>query len=323
MINWEKYYGEIKILYGKLKSYEKVSVALHERHPEYKHSASNTRYIGSLVSKFRKFGEILESSPAKVLIFDIETAPLRAYTWSKFQKGVSDQDIISRSFILTWSAKWLFEDEILSDRLTPKELDPVKKFKEGNDKRITKSLWKLLNEADVVIAHNLDKFDERVANTAFFRHDLKLPSSYTKVDTLKEARGRFRLESNRLDYIATRVLGIEGKKQTERGLWIRCMEGEYSALEYMDEYCQQDVRVLEDVYLALRPYMKRHPNLGLFINETNETCHKCGSSDLKKVGVRRTMLNEYDELRCEHCGSLNRRRSANTSIKGNPNLTTR
>ena len=140
----------------------------------------------------REFIEAPQLHNAKILLFDLETAPLQTYMWSKWQKGVNDDAIISDWFILTWSGKWLFDDKIISHRCTAEEA------KEQNDKRIVKELWQAFDEADIIIAHNLNKFDEKKSNTRFLFYQLPPPSPYLTIDTLLHARKRFAITSNRL-----------------------------------------------------------------------------------------------------------------------------
>ena len=252
---------------------------------------------------------------AKILLFDIETAPITAYLWSKWQKSVNDDMIISDWFVICWSAKWLFEDKTISAKLTEKEI------KAGNDKRIIESLWQLLDEADIVIAHNLEKFDRKKANTRFLKHDLKLPSPYQTIDTLIHARKQFAITSNRLDYIASRFFEIEGKMETKRGLWQAAMTGDETAIKEMSEYCDQDVLVLEDVYIYLRPYIQPHPNIGLFAEGDDQHCTHCGHSELSHIGNYNTYVNSYDAYRCNDCGAISRGRKTITPIKSKSNLT--
>ncbi|KKK55411.1 hypothetical protein LCGC14_3074810, partial [marine sediment metagenome] len=69
-----------------------------------------------------EYNNVLEKkTPAKVLVFDVETAPLRSYTWGLWKQNIQTSHIISDWFMLTWSAKWLFGEEVFSDRLTSKE----------------------------------------------------------------------------------------------------------------------------------------------------------------------------------------------------------
>lgn len=248
-------------------------------------------------------------SNAKILLFDLETAPMKAYIWSKWANGVHDDQIITDWFVLTWSAKWLFGDKVYQAKVTKKEA------KAQNDKRIIKSLWNLIDEADIIIAHNLKKFDRKKANTRFLLHGLGLPSPYLIIDTLLHARRQFAITSNRLDYIAHNFLGLEGKMETPKGLWWRAVEGDIEAIQMMADYCDQDVRVLEDVYLYLRPYIQPHPNVGLFNELDEEACTACGGKDLKMIGDYYTNVNIYTAYRCGDCGSISRSRVTTTPIR--------
>lgn len=238
---------------------------------------------------------------AKILLYDLETSHIIARVFSLWQNGINPDDVIRDWCILCFSAKWLFEDEIISFKLTEEEL------KNWDDSRIVKELWKLLDECNFLIAHNALKFDNKKSTAKFLKHDLKLPSSYQTIDTLSQAKKKFSLTSNRLSYIAN-YLGLESKMETSKGLWNRAEDGDYDALLEMDKYCQQDVKVLEEVYLKLRPYMSSHPNLGLFIQDNVHSCPSCGSTDLKwnEKNTYTTTANKYESFRCNSCGSLGR-----------------
>lgn len=255
-------------------------------------------------------------TPAKILIFDIETAPINAYVWGLWNQNVGTNQIKSDWFMLCWSAKWLFEETVFHDRLKSKEAI------NQDDKRIAKSLWQKINEADIVIAHNGDKFDIKKMNTRFILNDIPPPSPYQSIDTLKHARRRLSVSSNRLDYLG-QVLGV-GRKMDTGGfsLWDGSMKGDEESLENMDIYCRRDVELLEEVYLELRPYIKPHPNLGLFIGDNLERCPSCGSDELKPNGYYRTYVNVYDSFQCGNCGSWSRSRKSLTPMKENGNLKT-
>lgn len=242
----------------------------------------------------------------KILVLDIETAPLKSYVWGiwNVNLGHSLGMLESDWFMLTWSAKWFMEDKVYSDRLT------VDEVYEEDDRRICKNLWSLLEEADVVVAHNGLKFDMKRINTRFLKNGITPPMPYQVIDTLIHARRRFNITSNKLNYIG-KFLGL-GEKLDTGGfeLWRRCMEGDATALTEMETYNIQDVRLLEDVYLALLPYIKPHPNVSLFIAEDVHACPSCGSQDLKWEGMYSTYANRYQAFRCGGCGSIGRSRTA-------------
>jgi len=248
---------------------------------------------------------------AKILIIDIETAPIRAKVWDIWNQNIGLEQIDNDWFILTWSAKWLFEKKVYSARLTSKEA--IKQ----EDKRILKGVWELLNEADVVIAHNGDKFDIPRLNTRFIINYLKPPLPYQSIDTLKTIKRQFAFTSNKLDFV-NKVLSLERKQKNEgMPMWNKCYIGDEAALKEMEKYNIKDVRILEDTYLRLRPWIKPHPNVGLFIlDEKAFHCPSCGSADLKDEGkLYYTTANAYEQFRCDNCGAVGRKRVSNIGIK--------
>ena len=250
------------------------------------------------------------NTSAKVLILDIETAPIRAYVWGIWQQNVGTHQIQSDWFCLTWAAKWLFEDKVYSGKLKPKEVA------EQDDKRIIWGIWHLVNEADIVIAHNGAKFDIPRLNSRFIINGLNPPLPYQIIDTLVHIRRQFGFTSNKLDYV-NKLLNLERKKDTNFELWERCMKGEGSALKEMEEYNIQDVRILEETYLVIRPWIKPHPNMGLFIlDESANRCPNCGSDKLSEQGkCYNTTANVYELMRCDNCGASSRKRLGSATIK--------
>ena len=239
----------------------------------------------------------------KILVFDIETAPIEAYVWGLWDQNIAINQIKHDWFVLSWSAKWLFDPEVKHCRLTSKEA--LKK----DDKRITKELWKLFDEADIIIAHNLDKFDKPRMNTRFLKHGLLFPSPYQTVDTLKVAKREFKVSSNKLNYLC-QFLGLNVKMETGGfELWEKCLKGNEEALEKMDVYCRQDVLILEELYLKLRPYIRSHPNVGLYLDSSVPVCPNCGSDKLKWGLKYTTPANQYQTARCK-CGAFVRAKTS-------------
>lgn len=246
----------------------------------------------------------------KILVLDIETAPLLGYMWDVWQQNIQPAQIINEWFCLTWSAKWLFEKKVYSARLTSREAV------NQNDKRIIGGIWELLNEADVVIAHNGDKFDLPHLNTRFIVHGLNPPMPYQSIDTLKTIRKQFAFSHNKLDFV-NQILNLPRKQPNEgQAMWNKCYAGDEKALKDMEKYNIQDVRILEDTYLRLRPWIKPHPNVGLFIlDEGNFRCPSCGSKDLREEGkLYYTTVNAYEQFRCGGCGASGRKRKAAVTV---------
>ena len=236
---------------------------------------------------------------ANILIFDIETAPLRAYVWSRWKQNIYLEQTISEWFMICWSAKWLDSEEVFSECLTPDEI------KEEKDNRIVKQLWSLIDQADIVIAHNGKRFDVPKINSRFIMAGLPPTSTYIQIDTREVAAKQFGFSSNKLDALAG-YFNIEHKDGTNFELWADCMKGNQEALDYMESYNRKDVVILEKVYLKLRPWIKNHPNIGLYQEKDNMVCPTCGSKDLKEDGsFYYTSANKYKIMRCS-CGAISR-----------------
>ena len=241
--------------------------------------------------------KLIHKEGPKILIFDVETAPMRAYIWSRWKQNIYLDQTISEWFMLTWSAKWLFSKEIISNRLTGKEV-----LKE-DDSRIVKELWKLFDTADIVIAHNAKGFDILKCNSRFILNGLYPPSYYKVIDTKEIAAKHFGFSSNKLDALA-QLFHIPVKLHTGFELWSKCMEGDEKSLKYMEKYNKHDVEILEEVYLTLLPYIKGHPNYNLYIDSIAPVCPTCGGTHLESTGYYYyTPVSKYENFRCVECGS--------------------
>ena len=231
----------------------------------------------------------------KILFFDIETAPNKAYTWGLWKELKSTDMIASNWYILCWAAKWLGSKEVISAGMYSAGED---------DKKVMQKLWTVLDEADIIVAHNAVKFDCKKANTRFIAHGMPPPSPSLVIDTLKVARNKFAFTSNRLNDLS-KFFNL-GQKSSTGGfeLWTKCMEGDLKAWSKMVRYCKHDVTLLEKVYLKLRPYMSKHPNISVI--KDKPVCPKCGSSKIHYRGYAITCARKYKRFQCRACGGWGR-----------------
>lgn len=234
---------------------------------------------------------------AKILIVDIETAPMEVASFSLYPESIGYNFILKDEFIIC--ACW--------KELGSKTINSVKITKAGDDKKLLKDLREVLSEADIVIGHNFEAFDLRKINSRFIRHNIAPLPGIPVVDTLKELKKVAKFPSHRLDYLAKELLG-EGKMETSKDLWLKAMRGDKRSIDQMVRYCKVDVAKTESIYLKFRPYFNSHPAMGVMLgHERGVSCNKCGSTHMKKNGVRLTAtgLQRY-ELQCQDCGSYQR-----------------
>lgn len=196
--------------------------------------------------------------------------------------------------------------KILSSAL----IDFPKAYKKDrrDDSLVAKAFWKLLDEADIVVTQNGDRFDLKRMNLAFLKAGLKPPSPYKSVDVYKTGKAVFGFLSNKLDS-KRKELGGEGKMDNGGfKTHIGCMKGDRRAWNVMRRYCAKDVLETEKDYLAQMPFIKSHPNMALYEAFPKGLCPHCGKGKLYKNGKRFdfTNKNKYQALTCDKCGRYSR-----------------
>jgi transposase-like protein len=231
-----------------------------------------------------------------VLVMDIETLPIKAYVWGPWEQNIQHNQVIEDWCVLCWSAKWLDDPRMIHDCLTPKEAVA------RNDLRIVKSMWKLFDDADIIIAQNGKKFDIPKMNTRFWKYQMDRPASYKIIDTLDTARRVFGMTWNNLDYLGE-YLGLGKKVKTDFGLWVDCDHGDQEALKYMQRYNENDVTLLERIYLKMRGWMPGHPRFTTY-EKVVGVCPVCMDANIRNIGLYTAVVRQYKEFRCEHCGAV-------------------
>lgn len=234
----------------------------------------------------------------KILLLDIETAPNVAYVWGLFKVNVAVNQIARSGYTLCWSAKWLGEEGTFFDSIY-----------DSGERQMLLNIHNMLEEADVVIHYNGTRFDIPTLNKEFIKHGIKPPSSYKQIDLLRVVRKEFRFTSNKLEYVS-KALGVKGKiKHNGFEMWTACMADDPKGWAAMKEYNIGDVDTLEEVYNKLLPWIKNHPNTGLYKNLEN-VCPNCGSVHVVKRGFAYTGVSKFQRFVCKTCGAWSRNKTS-------------
>lgn len=228
----------------------------------------------------------------RILVVDIETKLLdiRAF-------GIRDQHIalhqirsIAKSartiHCIGW--KWLGE----------RKAHVLSEWEHGYTGMVRK-IRDLLDEADAVLGFNHINFDMKKMMGQFALLGIAFPKPATNIDIYKTVR-QWGFPSSKLDYIAQ---AFElGRKVEHPGykMWNDCLDGCQKAQRKMAKYCAGDVRLTEDVYLRLRPYILNHPHLH---DTPGHSCANCGEDRLTSQGWKRTKYFKVQSLKCTSCGS--------------------
>ena len=271
----------------------------HRRHNALSHPKCYAEFISN-----RKTQKIRHSRSAKILLLDIETLPGEGYFFDPRIDYLSADKVIKDVSIACWAAKWLFEPEIMGETVSAKDAF------NRNDRSVLDGIWKLIDQADIVVFHNGLNFDMPVLYGRFVTYGMKPPAHPATVDTCKTAKTVFKFNYNGLDQLGQRF-GIGKKLDTSFTDWRNCLTNDKSATEalnYMLTYCKNDIApLLEDVYLTMLPYIPNHPNLGLWSLNEGDCCKNCESTDLYWEGKPySTPQGLWKSWRCNACGAVGR-----------------
>lgn len=218
---------------------------------------------------FREKGKTEYNSGPRILVYDIETAPLLGYCWSLWDNNLGLNQVQSDWHVLSWAAKWMGEDTVYyEDQRNAKNIE--------DDKKILEGIWKLLDECDFVVTQNGKKFDQKKLNARFIIHGMKPPSTYRHIDVLQIARSQFGFTSHKLEYM-TKTLCKKYKKSGHPKfsgfeMWSECMKGNLEAWEEMENYNVLDILSLEELYTIISPWDMKLPNFSVYNDdpESNE-----------------------------------------------------
>jgi hypothetical protein len=266
------------------------------------------------VRMIRNTPEAFEKRMPKILLYDIETAPLEVYVWRLWKNVVPPSMLIKGLSMLSWSAKWLFDSKVYGEVVRPGEAHA------RVDGSILDGLWNLLDEADIVIAHNGMKFDTKIVNARFALSGMAPPMPFRQIDTLRAAKRVFNVDSFKLDDLCN-MFGLQQKMEHEgMNLWKKCVNHDSEALDKMLDYNKVDVIILEELYLKLRPWIKSHPNVALYIDTLGTVCTNCGSEELSWGGYYYTPAGKYRAFRCSECGAIGRSRTSDLTKEARAQL---
>ena len=237
-------------------------------------------------------------STPSIWTIDIETAPNTVYTWGTYNQFVSTKQIIKPGYILSFAAK----------KLGTKQVEYFSVWHSGKE-RMVERLWEILDDADGIIGYNSKNFDIKWINAALQEQGYAPPSPYEHIDLLLTMRREFKNPSNKLEYVLKKFK-LDTKLETGGfGLWIGCMDGDPKSWATMKRYNKQDVKTTELLYHELLPWIKTHPNYGVFANAIVPMCKNCGSTDLTALdNLRYTKVATYAQHRCDNCGTINQER---------------
>lgn len=298
--------AEIKALVksaGRMPTWEELAILGYPRRTV-RRLLGSLEQIKAMVYSPEEIKELRQRKMPKVLVLDIETAPLISYTWGLFDQNVGLEQIKQDWHLLSFAARWYGSPE---DQIFYKDQRDAIDIED--DSELLKIVWSLIDEADIILTQNGVSFDMKKLNARFVLNGMKPPSSYKNIDTLQIAKKVFGFTSNKLAYM-TDKLCTKYKKQSHREfsgfeLWKECLAGNPKAWKAMEQYNKYDVLSLEELYNKLAAWDTSSINFSVYSNSTEFRCN-CGSAEFKLNGYVYTKKSKFQRYICESCGKEHR-----------------
>lgn len=238
----------------------------------------------------------------RILFYDIETSPLRAWVWKLGEQYVGHTQLdnaYSRYGIICVTYCW-------NDDKNAKVIDWG--YEEQDTAAVVESFDQIIQQADFTIGKNSDRFDTKMINACRMFSGLPGLPEWTKYtdDLEKQMRRYFKLPSQSLDYISSQ-LGLGGKIKMEMSDWINIVEKTPLGKECftrMLKYGKKDVEDTRFLWNKLVEHFDPKFNYGVWKGSLDILCKHadCGSSNIRKNGTRATGQTRYQEYLCNECG---------------------
>ena len=229
----------------------------------------------------------MSQKPA-ILIWDIETKYTLARVWNTGKQYVSPEQIVDGQVpdVICIAWKWLGKKGVHSLNWG---------LKAQNSKPMIEEFTRVIESADLAIAHYGSQFDCKHLNTQRLLHKLPPVNWPSTDDSLSLFKSKFYMPSFKLDYLA-KILTGTGKAPMGFQDWVNVVEKkDADALEKMERYCRRDVLKLAQVVAKALPFFKlKSPKL---------PCPDCGSRQTQSKGYTNKGGTKYQKRQCVDCGT--------------------
>lgn len=239
----------------------------------------------------------------KIISYDIETLPnlaevMKVYPGLSAYPGLTLKASITT--VICFGFKVLGEDEVKCINAWDYEawLTDV-----NNDYELVKAARDVLSSADAIVSHNGKRFDFKFLQTRLLFHGLDPLPKIPHIDTNQVLKSNMMIFNNRLGTAGKFLVKDEKLENGGWDLWVKVLNRDQEAMRLMEDYCKQDVILLEKIFLKLRPLINHIPNYNWFASE-GRVCPKCGGTRLQKHSKRMNKRGPVQRYQCQHCGSI-------------------
>lgn len=244
--------------------------------------------------------DIVHGEEPKILYCDLEISPMLGWVYGAYETNVLRIEQAPKIISIAW--QWEGEKKIHA--LTLNDFSAKQSPYNLNDREIARELHDLMEEAHIIVGHNWDAFDMKTANARFLALGMAPIPPHKTVDTLKKARSHFRMPKNNLDEIYRYIFQKDGKTKLKHSdvVWDCIINNDPKYWKLMAAYNKRDVEITREVYLAMRPFYKTHPNIS-YITREDVVCTKCQSDKVERRGKEWLKAGFRWKWQCQTCHS--------------------
>ena len=207
-------------------------------------------------------------------------------------RRIHADDVIEWPRTICAAARWYGEEDVMF----------AAEWEVGGYDAFMRQVWSWVDEADILIGHNMAAFDSKHLMSGWAEMGLPAPSPFKVIDTLKIARGSLNMESNTLDSLAKR-LGVESKSDKyDVRVAQAAVNGDREAQARIEDYNRGDIIASEALFDRLRPYARNIPHLGMWTDD-EMACPSCGHSMTVTGKTVHANVQRYEHLHCPNCGA--------------------
>lgn len=246
--------------------------------------------------------ERLESAPMlkghNIVTLDIERLP-GTFTADFWDLNAFKNRRIHPDYVVSWPRTICIAWRVYGT----KKVEFVAEWQPGGAEAMLLAAWEVYDRAEIVVGHNVDRFDGRALQTGWLEMGLPMPSPVKTVDTLKVARKHFSMESNTLDAICRR-LGIAHKTDKyDVQVAKAAVDGHVPSQRRIKAYNVGDIYASEALYDRLRGRIPNHPHVTSGNALDVISCNQCNGRNLERNGIKLAQQITYLLYRCQGCGA--------------------
>lgn len=236
-----------------------------------------------------------------VLIADIERVQGEALIpkkfWDlgdiKYLQRIKPDDVVSWPRTICMASKWYGEPDTI-------QFDA--EWKKGGYEHFMQRAWERFDQAQIVVGHNMERFDKRKLNSAWALLGWPAPSPYKVVDTLKVAWAEFGFESNTMDSLCKRAGIVAKHGHYDPKVAEAAVAGDKKAQKNIKSYNIGDIVANEALYDWERPWIKNHPHNVNGNADDKPVCNRCWQPEMAANGYTLAVVISYNLYRCSVCG---------------------